>query len=90
MSGRKRLTSETVALSETRSRLDVAAADGGRLDALLAEAWTHATGYRFGRWAERAHAGGQRGDGLSAGGSVDAVAADRVNRAAHGRNGSSR
>lgn len=39
------------ALAETRSRLDVAAADGGRLDALLAEAWTHAAGYRFVRWA---------------------------------------
>jgi GNAT superfamily N-acetyltransferase len=38
------------ALAETRSRLDLTTADPGRLDALLAEAWTHAGGYRFVRW----------------------------------------
>jgi GNAT superfamily N-acetyltransferase len=38
------------ALSETRSRLDVAGADRRRLDEMLAEAWTHADGYRFVRW----------------------------------------
>jgi GNAT superfamily N-acetyltransferase len=40
----------TPRLRETRSRFDVAAADVGRLDAMLAEAWTHADGYRFVRW----------------------------------------
>ncbi len=40
----------TAALAETRSRLDVAAVDRPRLDALLAEAWAHAGGYRFVRW----------------------------------------
>ena len=40
----------TAALAETRSRLDVPAADTGRLDAMLAEAWTRAAGYRFVAW----------------------------------------
>jgi GNAT superfamily N-acetyltransferase len=38
------------ALRETRSRLDVAAIDQRRLDAMLAEAWTHADGYRLIHW----------------------------------------
>jgi GNAT superfamily N-acetyltransferase len=33
-----------------RSRLDLPAADQGRLDALLAEAWKHAVGYRLVQW----------------------------------------
>jgi GNAT superfamily N-acetyltransferase len=37
-------------LDETRSRLDVTTLDQGRLDALVAEAWTHAAGYRFVKW----------------------------------------
>jgi len=40
----------SAALAETRSRLDVTALDQGRLDAMLAEAWRHADGYRFVRW----------------------------------------
>ena len=42
----------TAALAETRSRLDLAAADPAvaGLDALLADAWTHAGGYRFVGW----------------------------------------
>jgi GNAT superfamily N-acetyltransferase len=40
----------TAALAETRSRLAVTEAGRDRLDALLAEAWTHADGYRFVRW----------------------------------------
>ncbi len=40
----------TAALVEVRSRLDVTAADRPRLDAMLAEAWTHADGYRFVHW----------------------------------------
>ncbi len=63
---RKRLSAETVqgpgsdafaaamgsspALAETRSRLDLRAVDQDRLDAMLAEAWTHAGGYRFVKW----------------------------------------
>ena len=38
------------ALRETRSRLDVAAIDQHHLDAMLAEARTHADGYRLIRW----------------------------------------
>ena len=65
-SGRKRLVAETVqgsggeafatamgaspALAETRSRLDLTTADQDRLDAMLAESWTHADGYRFVKW----------------------------------------
>ena len=37
-------------LEENRSRLDLHTADQGRLDALLAEAWTHADGYRLVQW----------------------------------------
>lgn len=64
--GRRQLVGETVqgpandafatamgaspALAETRSRLDLTAADQDRLDAMLAEAWTHAAGYRFVKW----------------------------------------
>lgn len=64
--GRTRLVAETVqgpasdafatamgaspALPETRSRLDLTAVDQDRLDAMLAEAWTHADGYRFVKW----------------------------------------
>jgi GNAT superfamily N-acetyltransferase len=63
--GRKRLTAETVgpgpaafatglgatmALAETRSRLDVPPPDQERLDALLADAWEHADGYRLVQW----------------------------------------
>jgi GNAT superfamily N-acetyltransferase len=64
--GRKRLAAETVqapandafatalgaspAMAETRSRLDLATADQDRLDAMLAESWTHAGGYRFVKW----------------------------------------
>jgi GNAT superfamily N-acetyltransferase len=40
----------SAALAETRSRLDVTAAAQQRWDAMLAEAWTHADGYRFVRW----------------------------------------
>jgi GNAT superfamily N-acetyltransferase len=40
----------TARLKETRSRLDVSALDQDKLDAMLAEAWTHADGYRFVRW----------------------------------------
>ncbi len=40
----------TAALAETRSRLDVTGLDQDRLDAMLAEAWRHAGGYRFVRW----------------------------------------
>jgi GNAT superfamily N-acetyltransferase len=63
---RKRITTESVesaeasgfaatvgaaaALRETRSRLDIAALDEQHLDAMLAEAWTHAAGYRLIRW----------------------------------------
>ena len=63
---RKRLSAETVqgpgsdafaaamgsspALAETRSRLDLRAVDQDRLDVMLAEAWTHAGGYRFVKW----------------------------------------
>lgn len=39
------------ALAETRSRLDVTPDAQSRWDAMLAEAWTHADGYRFVRWA---------------------------------------
>ena len=38
------------ALREIRSRLDIAAIDQERLDAMLVEAWTHAGGYRSVRW----------------------------------------
>jgi GNAT superfamily N-acetyltransferase len=38
------------ALAETRSRLDVTGGARERWDAMLAEAWTHADGYRFVRW----------------------------------------
>ena len=38
------------ALADTRSRLDVTTVDRARLDAMLAEAWTHADGYRTLRW----------------------------------------
>jgi GNAT superfamily N-acetyltransferase len=64
--GRKRITVESLdsteatgfaaavgaaaALREARSRLDVTAADRQRLDAMLAEAWTHAEGYRLIHW----------------------------------------
>jgi GNAT superfamily N-acetyltransferase len=64
--GRKRITAESVesaeahgfaasvgaaaALRETRSRLDIAAVDQRRLDAMLDEGWTHARGYRLLRW----------------------------------------
>jgi GNAT superfamily N-acetyltransferase len=63
--GRKRLTGETsrphgeafatamgatAALAETRSRLDVTALDQARLDAMLAEAWRSAAGYRVVTW----------------------------------------
>jgi GNAT superfamily N-acetyltransferase len=64
--GRKRITVESLesgeaqgfaatvgadaALRSTRSRLDVAAIDRQRLDAMLADAWTHADGYRLLRW----------------------------------------
>jgi GNAT superfamily N-acetyltransferase len=37
-------------LEELRSRLDVRTADESRLDALLAEAWTHTGGYELIRW----------------------------------------
>jgi GNAT superfamily N-acetyltransferase/RimJ/RimL family protein N-acetyltransferase len=37
-------------LADTRSRLDLPPADQGRLDALLAEAWTHAADYRLVQW----------------------------------------
>lgn len=40
----------SAALSETRSRLDVTTVDRGSFDAMLAEAWTHAEGYRTLRW----------------------------------------
>ncbi|MCA2213631.1 GNAT family N-acetyltransferase [Jidongwangia harbinensis] len=40
----------SAALAETRSRLDVTASAQPRWDAMLAEAWTHADGYRFVRW----------------------------------------
>jgi GNAT superfamily N-acetyltransferase len=40
----------TAGLVETRSRLEVGRADRERLDALLAEAWRHADGYRVVRW----------------------------------------
>jgi GNAT superfamily N-acetyltransferase len=40
----------TVALEETRSRLELPPADQGRLDALLADAREHASGYRLARW----------------------------------------
>jgi GNAT superfamily N-acetyltransferase len=64
--GRKRITVESAespeatgfaaavgaaaALRERRSRLDVTAIDEGHLSAMLAEAWTHADGYRLIRW----------------------------------------
>ena len=64
--GRKRITGETVqttegdafaaamgaapVLLETRSRLDVTAGAQDGWDAMLAEAWTRADGYRFVRW----------------------------------------
>ena len=64
--GRKRVTGETVdgrtggefcvaigaspVLRETCGRLDVTAVDQSRFDAMLAEAWTHAGGYRTVRW----------------------------------------
>lgn len=38
------------ALAESRSRLDVTALDPDRLDALAADAWRHAGGYRLVRW----------------------------------------
>jgi GNAT superfamily N-acetyltransferase len=38
------------ALQQIRSRLDLREADPGRLDALLAEAWKHAAGYRLVQW----------------------------------------
>jgi len=38
------------ALEETRSRLDLTRADRAGHDAMLAEAWTHATGYRLVSW----------------------------------------
>ncbi|WP_412753243.1 GNAT family N-acetyltransferase [Krasilnikovia sp. M28-CT-15] len=38
------------ALRETRSRFDVGGADRERLDALRAEAWRHADGYRLVQW----------------------------------------
>ena len=41
----------TVGLAETRSRLDLPPADQERLDALLAEAWQHADGYRIEQWS---------------------------------------
>jgi GNAT superfamily N-acetyltransferase len=40
----------SAALDDTRSHLDVTTVDRGRLDAMLAEAWTHADGYRTLRW----------------------------------------
>jgi GNAT superfamily N-acetyltransferase len=40
------------ALVDTRSRLDVTAVDQSRLDALLGEAWTHASGYRAVSWLD--------------------------------------
>jgi len=40
-----------VGLVETRSRLDLPPADQDRLDALLAEAWQHAGGYRIEQWS---------------------------------------
>jgi GNAT superfamily N-acetyltransferase len=64
--GRKRITVESAesadatgfaaaigaaaALRETRSRLDVAAIDDQHLNAMLADAWTHADGYQLIRW----------------------------------------
>ncbi|MEV6842568.1 GNAT family N-acetyltransferase [Actinoplanes sp. NPDC051411] len=39
-----------VALQQIRCRLDLQAADQGRLDALLAEAWKHAAGYELVQW----------------------------------------
>jgi len=39
-----------IGLAETRSRLDVPPPDQERLDALLAEAWQHAQGYRLVQW----------------------------------------
>lgn len=38
------------ALQQMRLRLDLGHADQGRLDALLAEAWKHATGYELIQW----------------------------------------
>lgn len=38
------------ALQLIRSRLDLATADQGRLDEMLAEAWKHAAGYRLVQW----------------------------------------
>jgi GNAT superfamily N-acetyltransferase len=38
------------ALQQIRYRLDLHAADPGRLDALLADAWKHAAGYRLVQW----------------------------------------
>jgi GNAT superfamily N-acetyltransferase len=40
----------TAALAETRSRLDVTPDCSARWDAMLAEAWTHADGYRAVTW----------------------------------------
>jgi GNAT superfamily N-acetyltransferase len=40
----------TAALPETRSRLDLAAIDREQFDAMLAECWTHAAGYRLVLW----------------------------------------
>jgi GNAT superfamily N-acetyltransferase len=40
----------SAALPEIRSRLDLPTADQDRLDAMLAESWTHADGYRFVKW----------------------------------------
>jgi GNAT superfamily N-acetyltransferase len=40
----------TPALEEKRSRLDLTTIDQDRLDAMLAEAWTHADGYRLLFW----------------------------------------
>lgn len=37
-------------LEDIRSRLDLRTVDQPRLDAMLAEAWTHAAGYRVVRW----------------------------------------
>jgi GNAT superfamily N-acetyltransferase len=64
--GRKRITAESVdsaeasgfaaavgaaaALRETRSRLDITTIDEQRLNAMVADAWSHADGYQLIRW----------------------------------------
>jgi GNAT superfamily N-acetyltransferase len=45
-----RAAGATPAMAETRSRLDLRPADQARLDALLADAWAHADGYRLILW----------------------------------------